>query len=340
MSIQNPDLIKSKFSKRFKYESFDNPKLKELRTKYKLEEVIKSGKTEYERMCLLEDWVFHYFKKFDQPTKATSNALEILKMVEDGGSAFCIQYGAVFNSCAYSLGWVARVFGMKAIEPGLTEHTNVEMWSNQYRKWIVMDPTHNYRLAKAGNPGVYLSANEAREEYFRNKGKDIVIYAGKENKKYNYSDLPAKRPGAAGYFGFDEKRTEQFALLLFTSDMRLLDNKVDYGSDNFMINDERTKGFKWHKREIPGDIQDIYWTLGEAKMQVAAGDKDKLEVSFTTETPNFDTFVIKMDDGKEWQKSSEKFTWLLHKGRNKLTATVRNKFGVYGPDNFIELEFK
>ena len=340
LDIQNPDIIKSKYSQRFKYDSWDNPKLKELRTKYKLDEVIKGGKTEFEQMCLLEDWVFHAFKKFDHPTKETSNALEILKMVEDGGSAFCIQYGAVFNSCAYSLGWVTRIFGMKAIEPGLTEHTNAEIWSNQYRKWIVMDATHNYRLATAGAPGVYLSANEAREEYFKNKGKDVVVIAGKENQKYTFADLPAQRKGAAGYSGFNEKRTHQFALLLFTSDMRLLDNKVDYGNDNFMINDERTNGFKWHKREIPKDIKEIYWTLGDAKMQVSTGEKDKLEVSFTTETPNFDTFAVKLDESKEWQKSGNKYAWTLHKGKNKLTATAKNKFGVYGPDNFIELDYR
>src|SRR6185436_13571506 len=51
--IDDLPVVENQFSKRFHWDSFDNPKLKELREKYHLDEVIAPGKDEFEKQLLL-----------------------------------------------------------------------------------------------------------------------------------------------------------------------------------------------------------------------------------------------------------------------------------------------
>src|SRR6478672_8726784 len=56
--------VESDYTKRFKFDSYDNPKLSQLREQFRLDEVVAAGKGEFERQLLLLDWVNHRFKKF------------------------------------------------------------------------------------------------------------------------------------------------------------------------------------------------------------------------------------------------------------------------------------
>ncbi|MDB5298438.1 MAG: hypothetical protein JWO87_101, partial [Phycisphaerales bacterium] len=60
--------VESEYTKRFKFDSYDNPKLKQLRDRYHLDEVVAPCKTEFDRQVLLLDWVNHRFKKFGKPS--------------------------------------------------------------------------------------------------------------------------------------------------------------------------------------------------------------------------------------------------------------------------------
>lgn len=136
--------VDDQYTRRFKFDSYDNPKLSELRQRYHLDQVVAPGKTEFERQVLLVDWVNHRFKKFGKPSSIVRGALEILPAVDSGGCFFCTQYGEVMISAAASLGWVDRPLALRRPDnrgSGSTEHTSTEIWSNQYRKWVVLDPT-------------------------------------------------------------------------------------------------------------------------------------------------------------------------------------------------------
>ncbi len=77
-------LVESEYTKRFKFDKFANPKLKALRERYKLDEVVAPGKTEFDRQVLLLDWVNKQFKKFGAPTANPRGAAEILDDIEQG----------------------------------------------------------------------------------------------------------------------------------------------------------------------------------------------------------------------------------------------------------------
>jgi hypothetical protein len=70
-------LIDNEYSQVFTYDTSENPRLKELRSRYELDKVVADGKDEFDRQVRLMDWVFHRFKKFGTPTSEARGALAI-----------------------------------------------------------------------------------------------------------------------------------------------------------------------------------------------------------------------------------------------------------------------
>ncbi len=354
----NPKIVISKYSKRFKYDRRNNPKLIKLEKKYALRRVIKSGKTELEKMQLLNDWVMHRFKKFGQPTLPVHNALSILEEIDRGGSFYCAHFAAVFLSAAYSLGWVARGLQLKAL-PSVTgvEHTICEIWSNQFRKWIELDPTHMVYFVTESTPGIPLSAFEIRKELFRNGGKDLIFISGKQKKKYTLKDLPFYHPPSNTTISFSAISLAKHANMIFAGSARWLDDSINahpymlfkggissLNNDkdgSFMIIDKYNKKVKWHKKCVVAakNIRDIYWSLGEAHIELLPKNGRNVAIKLTTQTPNFSHFLVKLNNGA-WKKTASGFKWKLKPGINKITATTKNKFGVSGPHNYVCLNHK
>lgn len=81
--------MESEYTKRFKFDAYDNPKLKHLRKRYHLDEVVAPGKSEFERQVLLLHWVNHRLKKFGEPSSPARGALDVLAAVDEGHSFFC-----------------------------------------------------------------------------------------------------------------------------------------------------------------------------------------------------------------------------------------------------------
>ena len=191
--------VESDYTRRFKFDSFDNPKLKALRQQYHLDEVVAPGRDEFSRQVLLLDWVNHRFKKFGTPSCNAKGAMEILKAIDDGNTFFCAQYGDVLVSAAASMGWVDRELALRRpnnVWHGSTEHTSTEIWSNQYGKWVLFDPTFAMYVEKDGVP---LNAYEFREEWFTRDARDVTFVMDKDRKRVHKSDMPVFRARFAGF---------------------------------------------------------------------------------------------------------------------------------------------
>ena len=76
--------VEGEYTRRFRFDSFDNPKLTELRQRYKLDEVIAPGRDEFDQQVLLLDWTHRQFKKFGRPSASPKGALETLGAIEEG----------------------------------------------------------------------------------------------------------------------------------------------------------------------------------------------------------------------------------------------------------------
>jgi hypothetical protein len=345
-------LVESEYSRRFSFDSFDNPKLKELREKYKLDQVVAPGKDEFDRQVLLVDWTHTQFKKFGRPSANPRGALEILKNVEEGHTFFCAQYGATLVSAAASLGWVDRALALRRHRDypgaGSPEHTSTEIWSNQYRKWVMLDPTANMYVEKDGVP---LSAYEIRTEWFTREGKDLVFSIGKERKKHRKADLPIFLGRFAGFgdLTVPANEMEKYGFTAYIPNTNLMDAGPDYGK-MFIVKDALCEA-KWHERTVPAHpATDPYFPIGQAAVTLAS-DGSGLKVALRTMTPNLREFRVQIDgggwkaaefrvqiDGGGWKAAEATFVWAPHPGANRLEARTVNKFGVEGPVSTVELE--
>lgn len=331
--------VESEYTKRFKFDAYDNPKLKELRERYKLDEVIAPGKNEFDQQVLLMDWTHRQFKKFGRPSANPKGALEILRDIEQGHTFFCAHYAKLFVSSAASLGWVDRELALRRHQGtatgGSTEHSSTEIWSNQYRKWVMLDPTSNMYLEKDGIP---LNAFEIRQEWFYHEGKALVFVIGKERKRYKKTDLPIFLERFAGFGDLvvSPDELDKYGFTAYIPNTDLMDAGEDYAK-MFIVKDKLCEGTRWHVRTVPANpAVDPYFPIGQAALSLRAA-AGAISVSLKTMTPNFRRYEVQKDAGG-WKSSMDQFVWSVHPGPNRLEARTVNQFGVHGPISTAELE--
>ena len=112
---------------------------------------------------------------------------------------------------------------------GATEHTSTEIWSNQYRKWVLFDPTFAMYVEKDGVP---LGAYEFRQEWFYRDGKDVDAFVqDKDRKRYRKSDMPVLRGSYPGFgdLTFDPGATDVYAFIGYVPNTDVMNSGFDYG---------------------------------------------------------------------------------------------------------------
>ena len=83
---------------------------------------------------------------------------------------------------------------------------------------------------------------------------------------------------------------------------------------------------------------DFHWTLNQTVIHLQQGETpDTLNSLLDTVTPNFEAYLVQLDDG-EWEEKPEAFVWSLHEGGNILRAKTRNAFGVLGIESVVVVE--
>lgn len=332
--------VENAYTKRFHFDTAANPKLRELRERYQLDKVIEPGKDEFDRQVLLLDWVNRQFGKFGRPTTDAHGALQILKAVDEGNAFFCTQYGEVLVSAAASMGWVDRPLALRRPDDrgrGATEHTSTEIWSNQFRKWILFDPTFALYVERNGVP---LNAYELRQEWFYHDGRELVFVLGKDRRRYRKADLPIVRRHFVGFgdLSVDDTLFDMYAFIGYIPNTDLMDRGPDYGR-MFITRDAVCAKTAWHQRMSPAHpAVDPYFPINQASLQLAAS-AGGLRVSLRTLTPNFQGYRLRIDGGT-WRPTTAAFHWPLHQGTNRLEARTVNKFGVKGPISTAVVDVK
>ena len=172
VDAHNEEIVRTSIP--FRYEPFTEPKLKELRTRYHLDDVVRGAKTELELITKLSAWSTKQWKweewHLDESFPAW-DALEILSKHPDGKpvGGYCLQYDLVFLQACESFGLVGRVMSLSSGtigRPGTAGHEPVEIWSNQFRKWIYVDGTDPWYAVDAATD-VPLSLLELRRRQVR-----------------------------------------------------------------------------------------------------------------------------------------------------------------------------
>ena len=325
--------VDSDYRRRFRFDSSENPKLRELREREGLDAVAGGATAEFDRQVRLMDWVHRRFPRFGQPSTNAQGALEIVRAIDSGHTFFCSQYAQLMVSAAASLGWVDRPLALRRHQGvnrvgGSTEHAVTEIWSNQHDKWVMLDPTSNLYVERDGVP---LNAIEIRQEWFYRAGTNLVFVQGTERKRHRKADLPflvRKLPGF-GDLTLEPDELDKYGFTAFIPNTDLMDSGFDYAG-MFLVKDALCDGTRWHERNVPMDpLRDPYFPLGETSLELSP-EGGAIRVTLATWTPNLRGFEFRTDPGT-WQTAGTQVLWSLHDGENRLEARTLNRLGVAGP---------
>jgi hypothetical protein len=333
----------------FYHESPEEPQLTQLQSEFDFADYISSGTSEFEEMALLKDWVYTRIPyDLNYNDSELRNALHILRRARKGDSFLCTTKSMVFMQCAVSLGWTSRLIFLK--KPTQEEHAGNDIWSNQYRKWIYMDPTWNIHIERHGIP---LSIREIRREWLKNNGRDIVYVfgAGRNTRRYTTRDLPVIRedskiwkiiPIDATWLSYSGEIAVLGRNDFFSCCSQNGSNGWDplYVVRNKLSWKEKIKAFFSNGKGYPPKM--IFYELNRVDVKVVHR-KEKLkehqakpiEVRLNAfgknnYTPNFMEYLVKINK-EDWKTAEERFEWNPEPGNNIVRARIMNRFGVVGP---------
>jgi hypothetical protein len=326
----------------FRYEPFTQPKLKELRTRYHLDDVVSGSRTELDTITKLAAWSSRQWKWTEwhlDEYYPPWDALEILKKHPDGKpvGGFCQQYDVVFLQACESFGFVGRDISIDSGNlgrPTVVGHEPMEIWSNQFHKWIWVDGTAAYYPADAAT-GVPLSLYEVRLRQLR-------VLRGQEaapTRIVHIVDSVLKWRGLDVDMSFAEMRLIPRSNFLEQKwPLPLNNGKGPWTWPGFQV---------WSDDEVPPELihpnlvtryGNFEWTLDQAHYVLEpASTPGEFRVHLDTETPGFDTFLAQIDGRKESPVAAI-FSWKLHPGSNRLKVWPRNVAGRDGIASWIELE--
>jgi hypothetical protein len=306
LTLDTLPCVANKYTERSQFDKYGDPALEKLRRDYHLDDVVATGGNEFEKQLLLMEWANAQIQYGDPAELAkVRDPLKLLELSQKGRVLYCECFASLYISAAASMGWVCRPVD-------ISSHSFTETWSNQYRKWVLFDPTRNLYVEKDNMP---LATAEAVTDWFENGGKGLVFKRGRE-----------RRVGPGRQF-------HNFETLYYVLQRQWLGNRPADGAIVVKYKSPATLAADRAAGKAPE--VDLYVPVNQAALTVTPEGRN-LKVSIRTWTPNFKTYRIRLDEGA-WTDSSNSFTWPLHAGLNLLEVKSVNLFDVDGPLSTVEV---
>lgn len=337
---RNEEIVRSSLS--FPYEPFQHPRLKELRTRYHLDEVVKGAGDELELMTRLARWSARQWTRGHlKESYPPWDALEILKPHGDGNpvGGFCQQYNLVFLQACECFGIPGRAVSISVGDHGGqirgSGHEVVELWSNQFRKWVYIDGNMAWYAVDQAT-GIPLSLWELRQRQVKAlRGNEFapirVVHLAEGGKRWTgLMDWPP------------------FLELRLIPRSNFLEQKAPLPLNQGMRGWFWTGHHVWSDTAYPASLlysrlisnrRNWEWTLNQAHYVLEATDRPgELRVHLDTETPSFESFLVDAGQGK--QQTSSGFLWKLQLGKNRLEVGPRNSAGREGIPSVVVLDYR
>jgi len=317
----------------FTHESLNNQKLVKLRKTCDFEKYISAGKTEYEQMVLLKDWVYSSLKySFSSPVPELLDSLEIMRLAGEGATFLCTSYAALYLECALSMGWTSRYIFLRM--PNGKQHASVDIWSNQYKKWVYMDPTWNINVEENGIP---MSIVEIRRRWMTKKIRSMrfVFAGGKKTIYFKSTRFPFK----GGNSDLWETRPIGSEWLSYVNEVSIVgrNDLIDMDSiysERYVIKDRNSQKAVKNKESIPVSMLFSPCNIPDYTVTKLKDDLNNVEIKLTHNTktsftPSFNRFEIE-DDGK-WITADHNFITKIKQLKNGIKVRTVNILGVAGP---------
>ena len=297
----------------FEYEDPQHPRLVTLRRQYHLDAVVSGAKTETEKLVKLQDWVAHQWKYTPPATNYPPwDANEILRRKY----GFCVQYAIVLMQSALSLGHQARfVFGYNPLAKDASGHEVCEVWSNEHRKWILLDGNQNWHYVRTPT-NVPMSMLEVHDlllwRYYPGRGVsdmdtvDRRLPADELGICYGPQLIPGTPPPDCPNHFVEGRCTvpTRWLSLFYVPRNNFLSKPYPQPktqgcgwnwSEYWCWEDAKTPK-RWLYRNFTARRSDLDWTINQVRFDVTPDKRPGLlALHLGTFTPYFDTFLTKVD---------------------------------------------
>ena len=356
---QNAEILRSSYD--FPHEDYNCDLLRELRQRFELDAVVVGAQTEFEKIMRLSRWAY------DIPLKNCThfpwNVLDwlVLERDEQGHivkntykqrrrDAMCLYPNVVLVAACQSMGIPARHVNFHS--EGMTGHEIAEVWSNDYRKWVHLDATRDYYWYDPDTcvPLSTLEIHRALADRLEEIERWDRPYLFRQDLNALEKDLPiALREGDHQY------SVREGALHLFHTfcHFRIVPRYNVFSQAAPLPVSQGTEVWAWdgylnwaddkvppllHFSNHTNRQADFYPTLNQTRLTVERTDvPTELQVYLETETPCFDGYQAKIDQGL-WHDQQSTFRWSLHKGMNILQIRSCNTADVKGIISALAVE--
>lgn len=326
-------------------DSPSSPELLTLRRREHLDDVVASGKTQFEKIVLLRRWTRQQWDTHAPFYYPPWDALEILDLARSHQSrGFCAQYAIVFLQACQAMGIHARYVEL----PG---HFIVGVWSDDYNRWVLMDPLNDVHYEKDGIPlgGVrllhaYWSKNTAGIEEVKSDGTRREILPD-DIKLYREYSIVERANHIAEPVDVKVNHGPMFKL-------RHLEDYHQYpliGRDDlalaspYLAWQDKIAAENFTDKPKSGDPDDFGYRFNQTMIFVARrypnDGRVKLQL-YAENSPTFKRFQINADN-RGWQSiDMKKISWPLKPGLHRLSARVETASGWLCPPSQLTVFYK
>ncbi len=355
--VNNPELHLSSYP--MQYNRFGNERLGYLCDRYQLDKAVAGCNSDFEKLLKLCDrahscmkqppaqkllrpegnWVTHW---------ATNDALIELDFVQRGYGhlqrrfgSHCHQYAHIYVAFCQAMGYIARPLLMTRMFPPSGGHCFCEVWSDDYNKWVLVDPTGNcYYLRDDGIP---INTCELHEAQFDEKllSRIFIVPVQKDaqsprlhggGRPQGWSDAPK------GYEAFSIWLRNDFA-----------DRPAPYPIW------DGVHTFRWDGRLWCQDLRvrffpeftyhttrwdDMYWGVNQCFIEAEYPGDGRVLIHLSHNMLYFDLYSVDVDGEQQPPNRSGEVMWTLHPGLNRLAVRAVSRHGISGPTSSVTIEFE
>jgi len=313
-------------------DDFRHPRLQLLRGREKLDAVVSTAKTQFEKIVLLRGWAHSQWTMGASFHYPPWDAVEILDLArKHDNKGFCAQYAIVFLQACQSMGIHARYVDL----PG---HFVVAVWSDEFNRWVVMDPTNDLHFERNGVPMRGRDLYQA--SWTGDHGGILKVDSEGRRETVRRDDLWSYRLYSIGLLANQLSEPVEVQCngvrrkLVLARDYRTYPK---IGRDRLEIT---TEFLAWkstdaevsfpHRVET-SDQDEFRYALNQTIIFLANERLTNriLKVALlSNNSPTFQRFLIRSEESADWVPvRATTIKWLLHPGMNELRARIETRDG-------------
>ncbi len=377
----------------FTYEDLSHPGLKKYREDHKLDQIILGATSEFEVMLRLLNWAYRVplsqneyswnwnevsvvvpppavktvRKKTKQDVEGKLNYSETtaFDMPRLNGPFFkgrrmetmCLYPTQALIGALLSMGYQARHININS--EGMSGHEVTEVWSNEFNKWIYLDPTIDtyYFDTETGVPLNLLETHNLlveqmpRAETWKRPfspdiGKEVVslikvgMRQGNNPFSIKYSEGDNGGRWALETMG-NFRIIPRNDFLSNPLPVPVHTGATCWGWDGFLNWYDDTFPKRDEYQRYTNRATDFYQPLNQVIVFLNETDKPGvLKVEADNFTPGgFDTLLVAVNDGGWVPQNESGWSWVLRSGLNRIRVRTRNIRGVMGPVSDIQVVY-